>query len=113
MCHRHHHPYLAGFVSGAGITRKKEMLFLSFVLWVKRDDLETFFFFFLLSKKWESWLKNPVGWFSYPLEDFTHPLFFRRAVPPWGKEQFSFCSSLGYPLLQVIVFASESFVNLL
>lgn len=45
MCHRHHHPYLAGFVSGAGITRKKEMLFLSLILWVKRDDLETFFFF--------------------------------------------------------------------
>lgn len=72
------------------------MLFVSFILQIKRHDLETFFF--LLSKKQKPLLKHPAGWFSYTVGDFTHPLSFRRAVPLWEKELFSFCSSLGWKL---------------
>lgn len=85
MCHRHHHPYLAGFVSGAGITRKKEMLFLSFVLWVQRDDLETFFFFFFAFQETGILAKKSCGLVFLSPRGFYTPTGFSTCCTTVGE----------------------------
>lgn len=89
------------------------MLLVSFILWIKHYNLATFFFFFPFQEP------------EFLAKKFCRPVF----LPPWGfytpagfltcctttgvVEQFSFCSSLRHPLLQVFIFASGFFVSLL